>query len=123
MPNWWSFVTRMALLRRALVIDCAVAEGEEESESSEIATYGIIGLIVPSLESTDITFKVNTESGVGDYALLKDIDGSAITISATTGGFALSSDELTHLAAYRWIKIVLSAAQSQRRVFKWVCKS
>ena len=96
--------------------------GETESIPIDTSYLAIFGLFVPTIDSSTLTFKVDAENSV-DWVVLKDKAGASISFTVGTGGIALSSDDLSPLAAYRHIKIVLSATQTADRVFCWVLKT
>jgi hypothetical protein len=81
------------------------------SDAINLSDYVAIGMMLPTLNSGDITFTVCDTEG-GSYVALKDKDGAAITIAAGTGGFAVSSEDLAPLAGYRYFKIVCATAQT-----------
>jgi len=61
-----------------------------------------------------VTFKVS-DAIDGTFVALKDKSPAALTIVATTGEFAVTSNDLKGLAGYRFVKVV-SAAQASAAV-------
>jgi len=100
--------------------EAKILSGETESGATDVSYLAIYGLIVPAIDNSTLTFKVS--SSTGNYVVLKDKTGAAISFTVGTGGIALSSDGLSPLAAYRKIKIVLSVNQTADRTFIWVLK-
>ena len=83
------------------------------SNAVDIRDAKFISLILPTLDTCNITFEVS-DSKTGNYVDLKKADASAVTITATTGGFAtLYIDEI---AGYGWMKVKASAAQTTATV-------
>ena len=101
---------------------CAIAQEGSTSSVADVEGYAICGLLIPTLDSANLTFTVcNTSDGT--FQTVKDKDASAHQVAAATGNFALSSDDLTPLAGYRYIKIVADASQdSAERTFTFVLK-
>ena len=58
----------------------------------------------------------------GTYQALMDKAASALTVAATTGGFAVASSDLAPLSAFRFVKIVASQIQAADRKFQIVLK-
>ena len=96
-------------------------DDDDLSDAISVRGHAITGLIIPTIDSANLTFQV-CDTRTGTYSTLKDKDGSTITITAGTGGFAVSTDDLTPLAAYRFIKIATSAAQTADREFLFILK-
>ena len=93
-----------------------------ESDVVDLGNRGILGLILPTIVSGNITF--NVAANPSDTPVeVKGADGSAISITAGEGAFAVSSDDLAELAAYRWIQIVTAGTQTSESLeFIWVLK-
>lgn len=108
---------------QAVSSDAVVPSGGTKSPAVDISEYAIIGLLIPEIDSANITFEVTEDEIGGTYYTLKEKDGTTYTVTAGAGNFAVASDELAVLAAYSYVKIVLSAEQSQARTFKWLSKS
>jgi len=107
--------------REHQVKSVTIASGETESAVVDLAYNSIHGLIIPTLDSANLTFKVAENSG-GTFVTLKSRAASNISITAGTGGFAVSSEDLAALAGYRYVKIVASAAQTADRTFYYWMK-
>jgi len=85
--------------------------------TSEVVNLGdsvVVGMILPTLNSGNITFTI-CDTPDGSYVALKDKSGSAITVTAGTGGFAVSSEDLAPLAGYKYFKIVSATTQTAER--------
>ena len=102
-------------------VDCVIASGDTASAVVDIGNKTICGLLIPTLDSGSLTFQVS-EKADGTFYTLKDKTPASHTIVATTGLFAVASDDLTELAGYRFIKIISAATQTAARTFIWVLK-
>ena len=104
------------------VKSCQIAIDGLTSGAVDLEDCEILGLIIPALISANLTFTVSSALA-GDYVALKSKGAAALSITATTGGFAVSSDDLTGLKGYRFVKIVADAAQTvTARTFTWLLK-
>lgn len=95
--------------------------------SSEIDLHGVtkFGLIaIDNFVSGTLAFKVSDKSDAdgGIYVDLLKVDASRVTTSAVANKFAISSDVLTPLAAYRYVRLETGAAQTNGTAFKLVTK-
>lgn len=86
-----------------------------ESAVVDLQGFCNYGLMIPAIDSADLTFKASNLSD-GTFYAVKDKTGSALTISSGTGSFAVESDDLTGLKGYRYVKIVSSTAQNSAAV-------
>ena len=101
---------------------CTIAIDGLTSGAVDLEDAEILGLIIPTLISANLTFTVSSTLA-GTYVPLKAKGAGALTITATTGGFAVTSDDLVGLKGYRFVKIVADAAQTTTaRVFTWILK-
>jgi len=102
---------------------CTILISGTDSSVVDLEDFTILGLIIPTLDSTDLTFKVCNTAG-GTFIGLKVLAGtSALTITATTGNFAVVSNDLEGLSGYRYVQIIASAAQNGgARTFFWILK-
>ena len=104
------------------VKSCVIAIGGTTSGAVDLEDAEILGLILPTLVSANLTFTVSSTLA-GDYVALKTKGAAALSITATTGGFAVESDDLVGLKGYRFVKIVADAEQTTTaRVFTWLLK-
>jgi len=103
------------------VVTCVIASGDTESAVADIGNKTICGLLIPTLDSGNLTFQVS-EKADGTFRTVKDKTAAAHTVAAGTGDLALASDDLTELAGYRFIKIISAATQTAARTFIWVLK-
>ena len=90
---------------------CIIAKDGTTSAVADVEGYGITGLLIPTINSANLTFTVSNLTG-GTYYTVKDSDGLTFTITASTGNFAVGADELSPLFGYGFIKVVASAAQT-----------
>lgn len=107
------------------VIIAKTAEGEAGLVSgiADLGGFAVLGLLIPTLDSANLTFQVSNLS-TGTFYTVKDKGGAtALTITAGTGDWAVESGDLDDLKGYRFVKIVASAAQvTAARTLIWVCK-
>ena len=104
------------------VKNCQIAIGGTTSSAVDLEDCEILGLVLPTLVSCNLTFKVCATSG-GTFVDLKAKGGGALTITATTGAFAVTSDDLAGLKGYRYVKILASQTQTvTARTFTWLLK-
>lgn len=101
---------------------CTIAINGTTSGAVDLEDCEILGLIIPTLISANLTFTV-CDTLAGTYVPLKSKGATALSITATTGGFAVSSDDLVGLHGYRFVKIVADATQTTTaRIFTWLLK-
>lgn len=98
-----------------------IATSTTISAETDLEGYAVSGLIIPTIDSANVTFSVSNASG-GTFYTLKDEDGNTITITATTGNFAVAADFLSCLDAYRYVKVITSQAQGSNRTFIFCVK-
>jgi len=103
-----------------MVLKPIIASGGTESSVFKIGDYNIVSIILPALDSCNITFKV-LDTKAGTYIVLKDKAAATVTIAATTGGFAVGN--ISEVSGFQYIKIVADAAQNGgARTFKVILK-
>lgn len=107
--------------REHQVKSVVIADGDTESAVIDLEYNSIHGLIMPTLTSATLTFKV-AEHADGTFVLVKSRAGTDVSVSATTGGWAVSSEDLAALAGYRYLKIVSDVAQGAERTFYYWMK-
>lgn len=103
------------------VVESIIANGDTDSDLVDLGNRAVVGLIVPTIDSGTLTFKVAaypTDTPI----LVKDKTLTTLTVSASTGALALDGDSIVGLSGYRWIQIIAGAAQTAARTFKWVVK-
>lgn len=105
------------------VKSCQIAKDGQTSGAVDLEDCEILGLIIPTLDNAALTFTVSSALA-GTYVTLKAKDAStALTITASTGGLAIASNDLEGLKGYRFVKIVAGAAQTTAaRTFTWLLK-
>jgi len=97
------------------VKSCQIPIDGKTSTVVDLEDCEILGLILPTLVSGDLTFTVCATSD-GTFVDLK-------SITASTGGFAVTSDDLAGLKGYRYVKIVSATTQTTTaRTFTWLLK-
>jgi len=97
------------------------SEEDDLSAAVDIGSFMVVGLLIPTIDSGNVTFLV-CDTLAGTYQDLKKSDASAVSITAGTGNFAVSADDLTPLAAFRFIKVKTAVAQTEDRTFKFIVK-
>ena len=109
--------------KRTAVIECVLTKDTSPTISAAVDLGGceLIGLILPTIITGDVTFTV-CDTLAGTYVALKAKGGTALTITAGTGNFAVASDDLAPLAAYRFVKIVTAGTQTSNVTFKFIVK-
>lgn len=115
---------RVDIQRRCRVVE-ALLDYSEDATHSEMVDLGsevIAGLIIPTIDTGNITFEVIHDKDVTPVTL-KRIDGTDVAITAGVGGFAVSASGLDHLAAFRFVRIVTAGTQTADRRFQWVIKT
>jgi len=104
-------------------IPVIIADKGTDSEIADLAGFAVVGLLIPTLDTTDLTFKVSNLS-TEDWYVVKDKAGiNEFKITATIGGFAIQSKDMDELKGYRFIQIIASANQNGgARTFTWIVK-
>lgn len=98
--------------RHAENIAASIAANETTSGAIDLRGYVILGLIATSaMISGNLAFQVS-DALDGTYVDVEDSSGSAVSLGAFSGTFALKADDLAFLAPYRYLKIVSSVAQT-----------
>ena len=102
---------------------CVIAIDGTDSSVVDLEDCEILGLIIPTLVSCNLTFMV-CDTADGTFVGLKVLAGtSALTITATEGNFAVVSNDLAGLKGYRYVQIIASVAQDGgARTFIWILK-
>ena len=101
--------------------DCTILDTETDSDGVDLRGYGLIGLIIPTITNSALTFEVSETEG-GTYRQVQTNALAAFTIAAGTGDIAISADSMAPLCAYRWVKIISAEAQGADRVFHFLVK-
>lgn len=102
---------------RESIID--VGKDNTHGGGVSVEGFAVIGLILPTLDNGNITFEVSMDGQT--WFALKKLDGTVVTLTAGTGGFAVSTSDLDHLAAYRYVRPV-TVAQTADRTLIFVLK-
>ena len=104
------------------VVEAIVNSGDTVSSVADLNGFSVAGLVIPTIDTGDVTFRVcDTEDGT--FLALKDKGGVDIAISAGTGNFAVSDSAILNaLSPWRYVRIK-AAAQSAERKFKFVVKA
>lgn len=113
----------MAFHRGAGTIAATITIATDNDLSSE-ADFGgsaVVGLIVPTLDTSTLTFRVAAASGGAAFPLVNELGGT-ISIAAGVGSAAISGTPLLPLSPYRFVSIATSGTQSANRTFTWVLK-
>ncbi|MDD5001483.1 MAG: hypothetical protein PHO55_10940 [Thiomonas arsenitoxydans] len=100
---------------RPAVLNGTILPGGTLSSEIDTGEYGVLGLIAAtSFTNGTITFRVSNLSDAegGAYVSLKNTDGDDKSFGPVSGTFALTGDDLSCLAPYRYVRIESSIAQS-----------
>lgn len=104
-------------------IPVIIADNGTDSEIADLGGCAILGLLIPTLDTANLTFKVSNLSD-GNWYTVKDKGGAnTLTIAAGTGAFAVESGDLDDLKGYRFVKIIADASQTNGpRTLIWIVK-
>ena len=90
------------------------------SAEANLTGFREVGLVIPTIINGNITFQVSNESG-GTFQLLKAAGGTALTVTAGTGAFSVTSDSLKGLIGWKFVKVVTAGTQTATTVtFRFV---
>lgn len=89
-------------------VEAVIDKAGTKSAAVDLEGMKEIGLIIPTIDTGDVTFEVS-DALDGDFVALKDKSPAALTIVAGTGGFAVTSDDLKGLVGYRFVKVVAAS--------------
>lgn len=111
------------LLDRSALISSRVLSGQIRSEQVDLYGYTKVGLLVPTITSSPITFEVGALSGFASGNTLKDSSGSTLSLPAATGSVGISDGTLSEaLGPWRYAHIIVQA-QADGRLFLFVLKA
>jgi hypothetical protein len=100
-------------------VDLTVANGGTSSTWAAIGNASELGLYVPTITSGTVTLQVAQDgSGTGASGLVDKSGTAILVLGASTGGFALSSNEMGACLGYSHLRVVCGAAQGAARTFK-----
>ena len=103
-------------------IDSVILNTETDSAIADLEGFVVVGLLIPTITSQALTFKV-AKTRTGTYYTVKSQDAStAFTITASVGACAIECNDLEALKGYRFIKIISAGAQGADRTFTWIVK-
>lgn len=109
------------MLYEVISVEIDISDSVTVSDIVDLGNRAIMGLLIPTLDSGDLTFQV-AESATGTFRTLKNKSGTVHTITAGTGDLAIDSDDLKALAGYRFVKIVSATTQTSDRTFHFLLK-
>ena len=104
-----------------MLISTIIASGQTKSRVVTVCGYTVMGIILPSLNSCNISFEVG-HTPEGQFVSLIDNDGALDPVPAGEGGCAISSELIAPLAGYPYFKIVSSVQQTADRNIKIMLK-
>jgi hypothetical protein len=107
--------------RQMGTVTAVISAGTLTSAEVDLEGFVVMGLFIPTIDSANLTFTVSPTTG-GTFQTVKDKDGNAFTITAGTGNFAVSSDDMVDISGYRYVKIVSSATQTAEETFTFAVK-
>jgi len=115
---------RIEIVRGMRTIDALLDYSADATHSKivDLKDVAVVGLILPTIVTGDVTFEVTHDPSVTPVAL-KAKDGTALTITAGTGGFAVNTDDLAPLAAYRYVRVVTAGTQTSDVTFRFIVKT
>ena len=103
-------------------LSVVIAKDGTVSGIADIEGFAVVGLLIPTIDTSTITFQVSNLS-TGDFYTIKAKDLTALTIASGTGALAVDSTVLDALRGYRFIKIIAGAAQTTAaRTFIFILK-
>ena len=97
--------------RQGGYITGTIPAGSTSTTAIDIEGYGIAGLSVPSMNTASLTFEASN-TATGTFYGITSSAGTLLSLTTATGGKIISSDALTFLAGYRYIKVVATASQT-----------
>jgi len=105
------------------VLSGAVLSGQTYSEQFDLhGYYTDIGLRIPTITSSAITFEVSPTSGLLSGNTLRNLSG-AYSIAAETGGFSFTDESLKQaLAPWRYARIIVET-QTDGRHFQFIVRA
>lgn len=98
------------------VVITVSADAKNSAKHRLLQGRNLIGIVVPTLDATNLSIQVSFDDGTTWVALYRP-DGSAWSITATTGGFTMWVDGLSCFGGLP-IRFVSSADQAANRTFK-----
>lgn len=115
---------RVEMVRAMRVIEALLEYSVDatHSEIIDLKDVAVVGLILPTIVTGDVTFEATHDPSVTPVAV-KAKDGTALTITAGTGGFAVSTEDLAPLAGYRYIRVVTAGTQTSDVIFLFIVKT
>lgn len=110
--------------RQRMVKTCLIDITADDDLSTAIDLEGcpLLGMLVPAMNGTPTLTPMACDTIDGTYLDLLDQDGStsAVSIQAGASAFAVSSDYLTPLAGYRFLKWKSTVPQTSDRTLTMV---
>jgi len=98
------------------------SEDPTHSELVDLRGAAVLGLFLPTIVTGNVTFEATYDPSVTPVGV-KAKDGTPLTISAGTGGFAVSADDLAPLAGYRYARVVTAGTQTSDVIFRFIVKT
>lgn len=103
-----------------------IASGAASSTVLSLENAPLVGMVIPTLTSCNLTVYVSMETAASGYAPLKDgaaVPNPLMAWTSTTGGFAVGSRDLADLTGYRYMQLVSSVNQGGLRTFAILLKA
>jgi hypothetical protein len=108
----------MPISTSVAVLTATIANGATLSDVVDLGASAVCGMILPTLTGTTLSIQGCDTSG-GTYATLKDINGTAATITvATVGAGAYLYLDPLMTAGWQYIKLLSQAAEGSARSIK-----
>lgn len=98
-------------------VTLTVANGDTASDWQEIGNPAEIGLLVPTITSGTVTVQVSNDGSTA-RGLVNQAGTAILVLAASTGAYAVSSNEMGACLGYKYIRVVCGASQGAQRLFK-----
>lgn len=96
-----------------------VANGATVSSAIDLGNLSVVGLILPVLTSTAITFQAS-DSLAGTYQAVKGSDGNSVSYTVASSTYVVILP--TALAGIRFLKLVCGSAEGAARTITVIAK-
>lgn len=115
---------RVEIERQYRFLEALLDYSEDTTHSALVDLGGaaVVGLFLPTIVTGDVTFEATYDPSVTPVTV-KAKDGTSLTVTAGTGGFAVSAEDLAPLAGYRWVRVVTAGTQNADVTFRFSTKT
>ncbi len=101
--------------------EAVIALNGTVSDAIDLEGMKEIGLIIPTIDTGNVSFTVSTAID-GTFVALKSKGALLVEIDAATGAFAVGSDDLKPLIGYRFVRVVAATQTSGAVTFTFTGK-